>query len=314
MTEQGVRYLCVDDGTHGKCTLLRVLKLSEFEDNLTAEGLVVALENLPQLRILHHKNLIHAVVLYAKTHPGAPPLSLAGEIILNYRVSASDWTLLCAMMPNVDDLKLSSDMRLKISEINKLSHIKCLEMKRNFTKAFNFPTDFSFHSSITELRLILEYSSFDISLITKFCRNLIVLVLKAEPSETNAYSLHGKFEVLELLTIEGDFPFIPVQNMLSSTRLMKATVAKVSGLTDAVLTTICTKAEEDGETLSRLAELHLCKVNALTVESIKHLVCMCPRLTKLKIDNSAHVKSQAAELKEFLYTHKLHDNLFVKIT
>lgn len=309
VTVVGLRYLCVDDGTYGKCKQLEKMKFEGTHNELSAEDVLVLLENLPDLHTIdlcvNTSPVFNAVLLYARKHPGSQPLKEAkGNFYVWSKMKLADWKLFCSVMPNIKKFSVN-DFEFPIL---RLRHLKSIEKLRivDFGVDLSYPTNFQYNSSLTTLDVYMPDTRVDVSIIAEFCPNLINFRLDVINTDTNKYSFEGKLTKVEEFRTLMTCPDACIHAVMFSKHLRKALLTSLMMNSPDLFEPVLTRAEQDRQILAQLSTLQLSSGRCVSMDILKRFVCLSPRLTVLSTRIS---REKEKEFKNFLVENQLDHGL-----
>lgn len=297
ITDVGVSYLCVDDGTYGKCKKLEEITLGGFASKIvTVDGIVMMLENLPKLRMVYYSSFVfQAVLQFAEKHPDQV-LQLMGNIwtvkLDGYLYTCQkELEILMKTAPNLEKLVILDWVPIDLQFLN---HIACKQFAISSADGDMEVDDvddlfdvnkFLIHigHKITYLYIDVEPFIVDVGILAQYCPNLARLNYKAKSKVATYTNFENTFIKLEELCITDSkdcpFPSEALFAILCSKRLKTAQFNNVVHMTDVMIdrisnASLCdcqimSEIEHFGVWGSQLSNLSLKKILACTPKNLK---------------------------------------------
>lgn len=300
VTNEGIRYLCDSDVPHGpngeeygKCKKLTHL---DVDGNVSTDGVVTALANLPNLVYLISDYLYEGLVKYVEMNKSVKLklqyLEITCELDDENCVKNEVVLSVVSAVPDIRKLKIDN---MNIVEIDAFLKLKCVSAL-SFSMLTEVPsssiqlvtTHFSDH--LTELKIDYYDDDLDISVIGYHCTKLQHLYWDSNCVENCKYKLVPLVHFSKIVKAEFDdanlsdftIPESAVECILTSPNLKSFSLANYPVHND-VFQLIVKKARMHTEIFSNLQELSLsCQISSL---SAKQIICLAPKLTKLTVED-----------------------------
>lgn len=283
ISNTGLSRLCVDDGHYGKCKELRILTLEYNE--VTMDGLVLALNNLPNLRVFDNFDLSSAVLEWHKGNPGKI-LTLQILSVTMSELSSENIEVLLDICPAISTLIfLPTDNQL---QYDLTPFLKATNLTKVMSQCSCAPTSMWFQSvgqSITHIDLLGTCNSeLDLTLLDEFCPNLIHLFLH-EIHLTESPSTRGarRFTKLQLASLQGITALNYQATLFSIFSAHEINYIKLIlfDISDDLLCQLADIARAENQILQSLESLELWFCESVTIRGILALICVAPSLKHL---------------------------------